>query len=207
MGLDQFIYRMRRLTDSEISKIEGKNTNDIDDILESNVCIIESDAESDILLSGANKVFRSVSLLNDEVDWKALYKSHGIEGDVSWSGMRGGDNPGETLLYLRPIIDGELNYDEDPIKLIVTDTETHETFKIVNEHEYYVADNEGELYYWRKAWDIQEALADVVGDIENCGYYVLDKEALDLIREMDKEFDLSLDGLGEDEFLVYHPWW
>lgn len=61
-----------------------------------------------------------------------------------------------------------------------------------------------EIHYWRKAYGIQEALY-ARHDIQNCGFYLLDDDDLDMLEDMDES--LVLPRCRKGEAIFYHEWY
>jgi hypothetical protein len=67
--------------------------------------------------------------------------------------------------------------------------------------------NAEEVYYWRKAYDIQDWIySELFYEVQNCGYYELDGE---LISRLNAEFDeeVPVEDPTNEHALFYHEWY
>lgn len=66
-----------------------------------------------------------------------------------------------------------------------------------------------EVAYWRKHYSLQERFYDLIGDVENCGYYKLDRLLIAQLREEFREDveDIPLEDSTEESALFYHEWY
>ena len=98
---------------------------------------------------------------------------------------------------------------DEYVRQEVSREEIDEKYTLVKDEECYIWHSE-EVAYWRKAYETQEAWYDILErEVDNCGYYELTDEDIDLFRERfagtddDREFNRSRD----DSALFYHEWY
>lgn len=86
----------------------------------------------------------------------------------------------------------------------LTEEEISKNYTLTKEEQMYVWE-EQEVYYWRKAYDIQKFVYENY-PVQNLGYYKLSTE---FIKELNKKFDEGVECWEPDDAkaLFYHEWY
>ena len=97
------------------------------------------------------------------------------------------------------------NDNGERVSQFIARKEIDEKYTITKSVPHYIWES-NEEEYWRKAYELRDWFYEKLGNVENCGYYVLDAE---LIAEMNKKFDehVSEEDPTDNEALVYHEWY
>ena len=190
MGLDMYIYRIRKpqleervYTEQEISDM-GLSSVEVD------YATMEKSLYEQLLpymtvrnvigeYINKKKIIKDYNLPKDS--FISMLAFHGIE--LSWDGEDGSVSGTQFIPQ------------EELDKKYIT-TKTVPTYIWRTEEE----------KYWRKHYELQDWFYEKLGNVENCGYYVLDA---DLIAEMNAKFDEHVfeEDPTDDEALVYHEWY
>ena len=90
----------------------------------------------------------------------------------------------------------------------ISNDEVNEKFTIQKEEDAYAWDSE-EIAYWRKHYDLQSDFYDLLGDVQNCGYYLLDAETIVEMKERWSEDmrEVPIEDPTEESALFYHEWY
>lgn len=90
----------------------------------------------------------------------------------------------------------------------ISASEIKEKYIIVKTEKCYAWKRE-EVAYWRKHYELQSAFYEAIGDVENCGYYVLDSELINSIYEHfpDDMAEVPQRDPGTESALFYHEWY
>lgn len=190
MGLDQYIYRVRKpQLEERVYKSE-----EIDNMSNMHRVLL-SDIEDDIELIEQlipYTVIRNVEI--QCVNREKLFANYNLPQNSymcymsSWETQyRGTDDNGN-------IVEATVSY-----------REIEEKYTITKVLPCYIWESE-EVQYWRKHYEIQDWIYDKLDNVQNLGYYILDA---DVIRELNKEFDehLPKEDPDEESALFYHEWY
>lgn len=190
MGLDQYIYRVRKpqleervYKGEEITSTLGMHytflrdaEQDFDRIEQLIPYTVVRDVESSFVNS---KKIREDYHLPDNA-----FVSYMSNAEITYSGQAENGNRVEQTISMREI-------EEKYITAAVLPA--------------YIWESE-EVQYWRKEYDIQDWIYDHIDGVQNTGYYLLDAA---LIRELNKEFDehLPKEDPDDESALFYWEWY
>lgn len=99
----------------------------------------------------------------------------------------------------------EISYTYNTGEKITLSTKDYEKYFYTEPVEYYITTEE-EVCYWRKHYDLQKFIYQLIENerdiqVENCGYYNL---SIDMIKEINRKFD---ENIPEKDNLFYHEWY
>ncbi len=215
MGLDQWLYRVQRLTKEEAIALEGKHYDKLN-------------GDDSLLLFRANEYITKdmdfheiksifgyltkVKLISSLVRIEDLYRDKGVPEGYSIVGSSYG-NGNMHLSFIKYPEDGsEYEFSKLPrVEIDVTDEECNK-YSYEEVEDYYVCKKE-KIYYWRKNYKLQDKLyeaAEENGDrILNCGWHKCNEEMImDIQDAISQEDNMRLVlNLPESEAYVYHEWY
>lgn len=191
MGLDMYAYSVRRLTDREMLSLEGQNIYALsDDILcftQENIDAGNSKETRDIL-----PYMRQFTGKITETDYKVLKRDYNIPSD--W-GLCGIGHHGD-------IISLRFHYDYSGLnskELTMTDFEFRK-YDHVRELPCFAVYVK-EVAYWRKNYELEDALYDAYdGQIQNCGWHLANEKMKSLMIGAGASIDHS-------DTIFYHEWY
>lgn len=191
MGLDQYLYRVSKIGDGLAKRLEGKNTSDVSGYFILGREYIE-DEEIQRTFKDLLPYFTKVRMLRTEIDLDRIRRDNGIPQDAYWIDSRHVGNERSEITFALP---------DGTDKTVEWDAQRY-TFE--EPFDAYVCQKE-EVYYWRKAYDVQDYIYDALKptDVENCGYYLLSP---DIINDMVERgfIDYCFDDSGD---IFYHEWY
>lgn len=197
MGLGMYAYKIRRLSDDEVSKISGKKKEEVDDAYDYStiLCMDIRDEEKDMICDLA-PYLRRVPLVAKLNDFSKLKKEKGIPEDAYIVGEG----------YSESKIEYTFKHGDDRFEVSFSWEEFESKYVFEKQEDFYVYGSD-DVAYWRKEYDTRDAIHEACGKpIENCGYYLCNDEMLDV---MVKSGALSPADLpcGDDEAIFYHEWY
>lgn len=187
MGLDQFLYKVKRMEENEAQKL---NSTHIDTFPRNVWSFFSEDIEKE-----ANEgMFRDLLPFMRKVEAiTSVYDIAKMKAD--------NDIPQDARIFGRGFYDDRCEFNfvwgkacDKQSKLIVFSKGEYIKHKIVDVYVCYAQ----EVYYWRKNYQVQETIYDYYDrEIENCGYYLMDEEFLaELVPELE-----------DYEDIMYHEWY
>ena len=191
MGLDQYVYRLKQVGDKTIKVLQGKMTNDLDWkkylVLDKQGVDQKPEMYKDIM-----HLLRPIKLKELLVNLDQLKKDAGVPDD--WD------------ITCRSIMGTETTYTwgtiDNHISATVND-DNSDKYVYEKEVESYICYCK-EVYYMRKHYDVQDDMYNLYdGAIENCGYYHMSEEMIDMLNF--KEGKKVLDTQANN--LYYHEWY
>lgn len=200
MGLDMWVYRASRISDKELAAIEGLSMEDmwekdIHTFILSDITKEEEPMYADIIplcrITTIDVSYWNVAKIKEDLginpDADAYisyisYKDGGVDIGLSIIGE-------EKIKYLRGI--------------------NSEDYTLHKQEKTYVVKMK-ELAYWRKNYELQQALYDdyfsgIGHSIINCGYHKLNRTMFNDIIRMDGQKQLK--GKRYTDKLFYHEWY
>ena len=190
MGLDMYAYRVRKLTDEELTEIEGRNVSNLGDEV---LCIPEEDiAENeDGAFADLLPYIRQVNVAKTETDFDKIRRDYGVPD--SWELYSYGYNGSATTLRFW----GGNRNNVKEISISYQKSKEYERTRIVPcRAVHYV-----EVGYWRKEYDLEDALYEAYdGQIVNCGFHLANEKMQRLMLEHDAYF-------SPDDTVFYHEWY
>lgn len=215
MGLDQWLYRVQRLTKEEAIALEGKH---YDEMIEDDSLLLfraneypEEEEDFDEIKSIFGYLTK-VKLISFLVHVKDLYRDKGVPEGYSVVGSSY-TNGNMHLSFVKYPEDGsEYEYSKFPRVEIDVTNEEYNKYSYEEVEDYYVCKKE-EIYYWRKNYELQDKLYEAAvenGDqILNCGWHKCNEEMImDIQNAISQEDNMRLVlNLPESEAYVYHEWY
>lgn len=213
MGLDMYVFKCRKVSEDERKEFNGKLVSEI--TKKASLIPIEEYHENESMYKDLFPLMTRIQALDELFDYKRCCQAHNIkEDDVLWGRSYDGE---------------KVEYSFKSGKKIVMSIEEYEEYFYTKLIWAYVWVSE-EVCYWRKAYDLQDAvhenhlkketaayskkhpeatqipLNDL--DIDNCGYYKLTmperKKIVDLDHN-DSHEAILLDSSVKN--LFYHEWY
>lgn len=181
MGLDMFVYKISKANVEERKVYTLKKLDRLADIV-----INEKDIK-DSKIAELKPYLTSVQTINSYYSMSRILKDNGLP---------------ETLdADLCFVSSEETGFSVPSLnKIIAIKSEDIEKY-IDHKLETVFVCNETQVCYWRQADDIQSRFLELIGHVENCGFYKIDEDIIDAIN---KEFDTNIP--YEDD-LFYHEWY
>ena len=197
MGLDHWLYKVRKCKPSIAPMIEGMTFDDAYAALaecgESPHGFLVQDTGDD-MTSDLEPYADRVTLVTFELDEEKLKRDFGIPESAFYVGGRYG-NGYASMSYM--------DEDDNRYTAELDDSNAHD-YDVPVDTPYYVCEAL-ELRQWRKQYDIQDAVY-AAHDIQNCGFHVIDDDmTLDTLEDLDE--NLVIPRLREGEAIVYHEWY
>lgn len=192
MGLDQYVYQMRKVSQKNIQEFNKKNVDDLPDgVLTINKASVDENPNmyKDIL-----PILTPIKLVATLIDMERIKKDHNVPeyyqigsrscggGSIGW-----GFYAPERRGYV------DVTLDEDELKSYLYD----------EERDYYICYYK-EVYYMRKHYDTQDLMYEIYeGEIENCGFHHMSQEMIEALNE--SEGKRVLDTRAKS--LYYYEWY
>lgn len=190
MGLDQFIYRVRK---PELEERVYKST-EIDNMPNMHrVFLVDAEDEMDLIEQLLPyTVVRAVEA--QFMDTKKIFEDYGLPENAHVRYMSG-----VSITYEGTDENG--NHVEKTISM----WEVDEKYTVKKVLPCYIWESE-EVQYWRKHYALQDWIYEHIDGVRNTGYYILDAE---LIRELNKEFDehIPKEDPDDESALFYWEWY
>ena len=191
MGLDMYINRVEKI------ELEDKvYTSDEINEISSMICTLEEFERAGDSLAQLLPYASKVNIINKYYNLEKMAEDNGLAhahiGLISGEkiGINGKDSSGETtLVYI-------------PTEVV------NEKYIIERAEESYVWSCE-EVAYWRKHYPLQDYFYELIGNVENCGYYLLDEEMICDLKEkwLEEAEDIPIEAPTDTSALFYHEWY
>lgn len=201
MGLDMYIYRASRVSEDDLKVMNKLPHGDISDKFPRALIITKEDyKENPTLYAEILPYMSSIQVENSYVDLMKLKKAYNIPEDAYISGR---SYDGEKVGYHFTTPKTKKSQ-----RVELTYEEVEEKFTFTQMDDAYIVYID-EVYYWRKAYNIQDEFY-AKHPVENCGYYKLSYEEMATIAN---NFDAGLYGVvedfvdDEDTAYFYHEWY
>lgn len=212
MGLDMYVYHVKKLSDADIERIKGlsfeqiQNLNEFEDIefdMPVNVALCES-------IDGVPKYenllpfLTKINVPRQFVNIVQMKKDYGIPENWSTEGQEWycdheTNKDYTTYLFINPecTADRGVNMEDEEFEQKYVYTEFTDCYLWMEE----------EVSYWRKEYELRDRLHRIIGNVENCGYYTCTQEMKDLMRKHNG-FHKGIPRVNHKTTeLFYHPWW
>lgn len=192
MGLDMYVFRITN------PKLEYRlYSSDELASLSLTTCTVR---DIDLMEEATRQLLPYVSkiqVINDYYNVEQIIKDYNLPGD-SYIGMYSSDG----------IKVGGKDKDGKYVSVNVSPEEIENKYTLTELEDAYAWKSE-EVAYWRKHYSLQERFYDLIGDVENCGYYKLDRLLIEQLREEFREDveDIPLEDSTEESALFYHEWY
>ena len=187
MGLDQYLYR--------VTKPEGVRKNRVYDEGDAllNGCAIINAKEIDSDMYVALKPFTvPIKVLSSCIDMDKIRKDFNLSDEAY---------VGSFYSSKYHIYDKE----SESANVVITDTEMKENYTSIQYQDIYVCKCE-QIHYWRKNYEISDFLNDQIPNLENCGFYPINRNLAEYLQDFDGT--INLDDFPEaDSNVMYHEWY
>lgn len=199
MGLDHWLYKMRKADPALVSEIDGMRRSEaFERSCNENgrwaLFLVRIGEAGDPDVSDLEACADKVTLVERELDEAKLKALKSVPADAQYRG--GSYGPGSASMHY-------MASDGESYRIDVSDEEYDACSYDVKTQFY--ACQALELRQWRKRYDIQDAVyRNHV--IENCGFHRIDDdETLDELEDLDES--LLIPRLRDGEAIVYHEWY
>lgn len=198
MGLDMWLYRITRLNQQELRDIETMDYTTMCD----KFSVMEWGEKDDAYIGQIKSYVSFVKRPIEQIDFSLAKKACGIPEDAEYSG--------EIANCDVWFFDRESDESHYEIDYWQCTDEQRKAMTVTNIVTFCVCHKE-EVYYWRKAYALQEKIHKACNvPIENCGYYPLNdamkKHIVNQIRHWEP-FDKKKLEPTEDSVVCYHEWY
>ena len=201
MGLDMYIYRAKRVSEEDLKAINGMSRDDIDNKFPRALVVTNEDYDDyPSLYTELLPYMSPVNVKNTYIDLVKLKEAYGIPENAYISGEA---HENSKISYFFTIPDAT-----EGKRVTLTYEEMEEKFTFERTDEARIVFIK-EVFYWRKAYDIQNKFYES-HPVENCGYY---KVSCDELAEIADKYDENLgcvvDDFVDDEDVAYfyHEWY
>lgn len=199
MGLDMYLNKVRKLTKEEENKLRKiKSFEELDAFDEPYYYIVLDSGEEKRITRDLARYGTIISLPVAYIDIGKIRKEFDIDEDTDCTGRC--YDAKYTAFW----------FDGDEIKISNEILEKKYLTEI--ERDVLVYRNEGELFYWRKDWDMHDYICEITEkEIENTERVYISEENLKKIAERDprvhdavtNDWDMEDPGIS----VFYYPWW
>ncbi len=202
MGLDMYVYRATRPTEGEVCGLKGRSMKQIEELLPGVSSFDLSDDDVKVRLKFVRPWMTVIRRKHEAWDMEKLRADAGVPDDAVWWGT---DYEDGTVVFHYGGKDGGEEFDID-LKKATAGREKE--FLVVEQHSYGLVRLD-QVAYWRKNYDLQEAVTwawraeHPDEELLNCGYYPLNAGMLEMING-EREGDLERIPGTE---LFYHEWY
>lgn len=190
MGLDQYLFHIRKATDEDAAAMNGRR---IEDVREKYAVFYGDEPH---LIEPIKPWLKPITVRTDELDYDAIKSAHDVPLDARITGWC--ISPEGLSLSLR-------DTEDNPYRITLTEDE-QKPFEIEIEREIYIAHDAEECGYWRKDYALSDDI-DLVCPTENCGYYPVDEDMWSVIENHSGGLDTDYIPISDEECLAYHEWY
>ena len=191
MGLDQYVYRMKKIGKATAKQLEGKNTAEID---YNKFVVMDQDYvdKNPDMFSDIKDILTPVTVIDTTIDIERIKKDY--------------DVPEHWCIYMRSFMGGGATYgfsgDGKSVTVSLDDNKLKQYLLEENTPSYvcYMT----EVYYMRKHYETQDAMYDLYdGDIQNCGYHHMSEVMIHDLNDLEGKKVLDENATN----LYYHEWY
>jgi hypothetical protein len=94
---------------------------------------------------------------------------------------------------------------DESVDIGISETQIKDKYTTVDYQKKYVCKCE-QLYYWRKNYEISDFLNEEFINLENCGFYPIDRTLAEYLQDIDRKIN-PLDFPETDSNIMYHEWY
>lgn len=190
MGLDQYIYRVRKpqleervYTSFEIDSMTNMRRAFLEDA-EQEMELIEQLLPYTVIRDVESRFINSKKIFEDYNMPDNAHMCYMSNIEITYAGTDANGKRIEHTISMREI---------------------EEKYTVTKVLPCYIWESE-EIQYWRKHYELQDWIYAHINGVQNTGYYILDNE---LIREMNKEFDehIPKEDPDDESALFYWEWY
>ena len=203
MGLDMYIWRMKKVSKEEAKRMNGRKVDEIENMY--SIFHIPESEENSPAVKAVIPYCQKIKAIQSYVDTDKIVKDNGIQEEC-YLGMTSYLGNGVNYTFYSS------NRNEKLLAVTYSWDELNKKYTYEKVEDIYITHKLQEAGYWRKKYELDDAISNACAyDIKNCGYYRLTDKMLNAIRKYDRAGYTSLratkDTLGEDEGLFYHIWY
>lgn len=184
MGLDQYMFRVSTPNGVRANRVYNR-----EDSLLCNSIFIPAE-EVDEPMYAAIKPFATKVKLSEEV-----YNMNKIREDFDMS----------ENAYISSLMAGNIVVSDGDKRVEITRQDIDEKYTLTQIRDVYVATTQ-EIYYWRKNYKISNLLGELIGEMENCGFYAVDRDMATELMSIDPSVNPE-DFPVENSNIMYHEWY
>lgn len=185
MGLDMYLYKA-----TKPSLTFGIYRSD--DIYIQSLALIPNDEHNEEMYSAIKPYMVRIQLESSEYDAEKIAKDYGLKGRIG-------------ICSISP--DGVSFRGENKTTDYIPQEIIKKHYSRISLQTVYAVELK-QVYYWRKAYDVQDAIHNALDCcIENCGYYLISDDVADVIKEIDDGFDPEIVKRESDSCIFYHEWY
>ena len=209
MGLDMYVSRIKKADKAKVDEMYGNI-----DKYEKQYSFFQKEEDGSV---GENikdilPLLQEVALEQTVIDGDRIFKDRGYDPDEVY--IFGNYQSCEEVrwsFYPDKRAYEKGNYGNKQ-KISVTRDEIEKNYLSIEISEYLVCESVQDIQYWRKAFDIDEAICEAAPrPVNNCDYVPFTTDMLNAIKDLDpegyKKIKQAMDTLGEDEGLFYYIWY
>ena len=192
MGLDMYVSRISKV-DLEYRLYTSDEINDIG----LNVCTIKDFENAGLAMEQILPYASKIQTVNEYYDMEKIKADYNLPGN-SHIGM----------ISPRGIRVGGRDADGQYVSVDISPDDIRGNYTITEVEDCYAWQSE-EVAYWRKNYDLRDAFYDLIGYVENCGYYVIDAEMINALQvEFEDDMcDVPAENPTSEQALFYHEWY
>lgn len=191
MGLDMYVFRItnpnlkHRVYSQDEIRSMGLTT-----------CTVDDFTAADAAMAQLMPYVSKIKVINKYYDVKAIIRDYNLPAN-SQIGVVSGQGIVVSGKYNGQWVKADISHEEVKRKYIVPKIEDSYAWKTQ------------EVAYWRKHYDLQERFYELIGDVENCGYYLLDVETINTLRDEYEGdmIDVPSEAATDKAALFYHEWY
>jgi len=204
MGLDQYVYHFKPISKLEARAFQGAKMEAIPNKF-AIFPLMDGMNEKNPLYEDLHKVGHEITFLEPIFMSEEMEKDYGIDSS-STKRRYSNFHEDDSVEIVYSFLDGAER------KITLSDEQFRKYIKHVEE-EAIITRQPKEVYYWRKWWNLDYELGEVLEKkgtiIDNCGFYLLDEECLSVMASMSKGFAerLELIEMKDKDNLFYHLWY
>lgn len=190
MGLDQYIYRMKKIGKDTLKELNGKHMDNIDG---SQYMTIDKRFVDSAEYRDLADILQPIKLVATYIDEQKIKRDAKIPDD--W--QRTFEMTGRDLIKYVYGKNGECK------SVVIPRSVFESRYLYDQEKDFYICRCK-EVYYMRKFYDVQDAMYDLYdGDIENLGYHHMSEKMIYTLNDLVGKKVLDTDATN----LYYHEWY
>jgi hypothetical protein len=217
MGLDQFFYKIKKVSDDKVSKYTGLTKTEIYSAEGSKYIFIPEESINEDKYKELLPYGKKIKIIEEYYDFNKLKKDNDIPESYRMIGIHTSSETDNTIYeFSDSVIDNK-----SPIKSVeITPEVLNKNYIIFEEETNYILEEE-ELFYLRKAYIIQSYIhQSLSATVENCGYYKVNNDIIEHIndellddyylgwtRDTNDTIPMIEDEDSEEYGVFYHEWY
>lgn len=210
MGLDMYVYKVTKLSNSDVDHVLHLTPDEIQNIDEDDYFSAPVNMTLCDRIDGIKKYdalfpfLTKIHVPRQFVNLAQMKKDFGIPEDWSTGGQGWSWDPGTNKNYNAYHFSNPDCTADREVKL--EDEEFEQKYVYIESADCYLW-REEEVSYWRKEYELRDRLHRMIGNAENCGYYPVTAD----MKTLMKRYHGFTNGIPRVNHktteLFYHPWW